>query len=256
MAGRVTTAAQQKALFQPSADRSPTLYTITIPQESISRVIEMLNFRKSDVQRVVVGALNDAIRKVQREAVQRIHTRLNVSKAMIRGATRIWTANRHDNSVMFTLKKTRRLPLKRFKPRQIGRGEFGSKSRMRLDAAALKRDSASTIRGHLRGGANPNAGVRYKIDKAKGPGFFPQAFIGGTRLGFHVWKREAGAKRLPIYQPRALSPWGMFVKNKMDAEVIKVGKDEMATLLEKRLQFVLKLRSGEIESKGFRRLDP
>lgn len=246
------TAQEQRALFETAADRSPVSFVITIPNDAVELVVRLLDGNKREIDRVIVGALNDAVRKVQREAVGRIHKRLNVTKAMIRGTTRIWTANRHDQTVMFRLKRTRRLPLKRFKPRQIGgTGQWGAERRKR-DEAALLKDTARLVRGRIYAGPNPKAGVTYKIDRARGRGFLPQGFIGGQRLGFHVWKREKGAGRLPIYMPRAVSPWGMFVKNKMGDEVIKVGREEMLALLKRRLNFRLGVLSGRIEAKGFR----
>lgn len=112
------------------------------------------------------------------------------------------------------------------------------------------KDTARLVRGRLYAGPNPKAGVTYKIERGGKRSFIPQAFI-IERFGSHVFKRR-GKERLPIFRPMGPSPWGVFVKNKMAGPVVEIGRTEMNKLLDRRLKFILKLKSGEIANVGNR----
>lgn len=221
------------------------LIILSFDPETIAATAAALDGFGRDFKRVITGTINDALRKVQRESVDRVYRKLAVTKREIRKRTKTISANFSNLTGQFTFVKGARIPLKRFHPRQVGgSGQFGSRRRIRLDEQALKRDTAKLIRGQFRGGPNPAAGVTYRIERGGKRKLATQAFIVES-LGSHVWKR-VDKGRLPIRKLRGPSPWGVFVHYGMDKEVIEVGKEEMDDLLEKRLDFVIKQRRGEI----------
>lgn len=86
------------------------------------------------------------------------------------------------------------------------------------------------------------AGVSYKISKSGGRRTAVGAFQGpkpGVQLARwkgHVFAR-AGRSRLPIRKLYGVSPWGVFVKNKMEQPVGKATEKELAKQITRRIRF-------------------
>ena len=108
-----------------------------------------------------------------------------------------------------TLRKTSRLSLREFKPRQTKKG------------------------------------VSYKISKTGGRKKITTAFVNQTKLYGHVFVRK-GSKRLPLQKLWGPSPWGVFVKQNMTPETTQQVEAEMLTQLDRRINFNKLKASGEI----------
>lgn len=87
-------------------------------------------------------------------------------------------------------------------------------------------------------------GVSYKISKTKGRSKIASAFI-VNKLGNHVFVRS-GKSRLPIRKLYGPSPWGVFVVNKMTADLTPKVKSELTKQLAERLRFKTLKQSGAI----------
>ena len=88
------------------------------------------------------------------------------------------------------------------------------------------------------------SGVSYKISKTRGRKRIPGAFI-IKKFGGHVFKRENN-DRGSIYKPAGVSPWGIFVVNKLQRQVTPKINQEVHKQLAERLRYQTLKKSGAI----------
>lgn len=181
---------------------------------------------KTSVKNDALGRLADAVERAGRKLPREIATACNATarktKSLIaKGvttelATKQKTVKQHVSQSRkavptklqagVRLNKSKRIPLKEFKPRQT------------------------------------RAGVSYRISKRTGRATIPGAFQ-GPRPGLMKasWRgnvfRRVGKARLPIVKLYGPSPWGVFVKRKMGGPTAKQAQAELMKQLERRIRF-------------------
>lgn len=183
------------------------MISVTTKNDSLGRLADAVERAGKKLPREIATAVNATARKTKSFIAKGVTTELatkqktvkqHVSQSRKANPTRLIAAVR--------LKKTKRIPLKEFKPRQT------------------------------------RAGVSYRISKRTGRSSVPGAFQ-GPRPGLmkaswrgNVFKR-VGRSRLPIVKLYGPSPWGVFVKRKMQRPTAKQSQAELLKQLERRIRF-------------------
>ena len=162
-----------------------------------------------------IGIINRRVARKTRSLIAKEVTKeLAVTQKSVRATITVHSQSRlslsDDNQAAeVELKKTDRLSLKRFKPRQLKRG-----------------------------------GVSYKISKTQGRKTIPGAFIAGGLNG-QVFVRE-GKERLPIRKLYGPSPWGVHVVNKQVVAILPKINGELRKQMNERLRYQTLKQSGAI----------
>lgn len=190
--------------------------TLQIRGDSLDKLAAACHEAGRNLNRELRIVISKASKRTEKHISRRIRKRLNVDKKDILSHIVAHRAKAKENSsipaAVVIVKHDKRLPLKRFnKTRQI------------------------------------QAGVSYKIDKAKPRRLARSAFGPNiARLGHHVFQRE-GKSRLPIKKhPPGLSAWGMFTRNLMDKETELDASMFIETEMERRTKFILLKHFGKI----------
>ncbi len=89
------------------------------------------------------------------------------------------------------------------------------------------------------------SGVSYQISRKGGRKILKGGFMGprpgviAPRLGGHVFKRK-GKARLPIQKKFGVSPWGVYLVNKLDPETKRFAQNRLQVEMNRRLDYVLR----------------
>lgn len=183
------------------------MLSVSTKNDSLGRLADAVERSGRKLPREISTAVNAAARKTKSIIAKGVTTEL---------ATRQKTVKQHVSQsrksvptklqAAVRLAKSKRIPLKEFKPRQT------------------------------------RAGVSYRISKRTGRATIPGAFQ-GPRPGLmkaswrgNVFKR-VGKSRLPIVKLFGPSPWGVFVKRKMSRPTAEQARAELMKQLERRIRF-------------------
>jgi hypothetical protein len=154
----------------------------------------------------ISAAINATAKKTRLDMGRKIRSELNIGKDPVESVIKILRpATPGSLTAGVRLKKTTRLPLR----------DFGAKQN--------------------------KSGVTYKISKRGGRGSVQGAFQGPrpgsvkTSWRGRVFKR-VGKSRLPIVQLMGPSPWGVFVKRRMNSVQIQETQTELKYQIERRIK--------------------
>lgn len=143
-------------------------------------------------------------KKTKSVAAKEITTELATKQSVVKDQI---TTKRRTTESEVTVKKSKRLSLKEFKPRQT------------------------------------KAGVSYRISKSTGRNRIDGAFMGPSpkasalKLKGHVWKRK-GKSRLPIQKLMGPSPWGVLVKGDRVQNVTDETRAELRKQLDRQIRWL------------------
>ena len=185
-----------------------------IDRRQQKRLLDAIGGLEKKLQREMKTAVNKTLRKSKSVVSKKVRNELVIKdrdvKKNIRTHT-IGTGNQFRG--VMTLKKTDRLSLKRFKPRQKRKG------------------------------------VSYRVSKTEGRKTNPRAFMGpdrfrtSVRLGGHVFQR-VGKTRLPIKKLMGPSIWGVFVKQRFRKPTELELKADLRKQVEDRIRLNILRRKG------------
>jgi hypothetical protein len=184
---------------------------VTINSASVASLKRALKDTAFELRKQVRIALNATAKKSKSITNKVIREELaNVPAKDINFTMKVHLSENTDKlSAKLEVKKTDRLSLRIFKPRQV------------------------------------KAGVSYQISKSKGRKTAMGTFINSTKLYGGVFKR-AGKQRLPILKLRGPSPWGVMTKGKKLGPSKKETQAELAKQIERRVRFITLKKSGAI----------
>lgn len=169
----------------------------------------------------IASVLNQVARKTKGTVNKQIRVILAAKKKTVdKGISVPIKANAKSFRAVVKLGKTKRIPLRDFAARQGARG------------------------------------VKYRISKQGGRKLLPSGFIVGS-LGEHVFSRTgkfavatkgryAGLRREKIAKRKGPSPWGVFVKNKLEKPTGQEVQVELLKQMDRRIKFNVLKASGEI----------
>lgn len=172
--------------------------------KSLDQLISDLKSLSTNLTKELGIVAWNTAKKTKSVAAKQITSELAVTQREVK--ERI-TTKRRDTESEVTVNKSKRIPLKEFKPRQTRKG------------------------------------VSYRISKTTGRKTAADAFMGpkpGTpapRLHGHVWKRK-GKTRLPIQKLYGPSPWGVLVSGDRIQNVTEETRGELRKQLEKRIRWL------------------
>lgn len=85
------------------------------------------------------------------------------------------------------------------------------------------------------GARQTRKGVSYRISKSEGRKKIPEGFI-VQKIGGHVFRRKT-KQRLPIQKLFGASPYGVFVKQKMEVPISAEAEERLAKEIDRRIQY-------------------
>lgn len=179
--------------------------TITVENDATDLVLALDNVVKNLPKELRIVSWKVA-NKTKALIAKSVTRELAVAQKVVR--SQMAQVRKEPTGAMVTLKKTRRIPLKKFGARQTKKG------------------------------------VSYRISKTEGRKKIASAFI-VTKLGGHVFKR-VGKQRLPIQKLFGPSPWGVFAINERQRHVTPQVEAEMRKQLTERLRFKTLKKNGVI----------
>ncbi len=183
---------------------------VQVDRGQLAAVEARLQGIANGLPRALSGAVNDTVAKEKTNMSREIRAQVNIKKKDIDPRLTRTRATPGNPQASITLAKTSRLPLKYFGAKQTKRG------------------------------------VTYKIAKGASRSLLPSAFGPNIdRLGNHVYVR-AGKDRLPIVKVMAISAWGAFVKNNLEAPTVADAERVLEHNLERRCRAVLLKSQGKI----------
>lgn len=165
---------------------------------------------KSKYRQEIAIAINKTTKRGRRAVAKKVTERLNTAQKNVISKMpkppRATAAKMHS---VIVLKKSRRIPLHEL-------------SRTRQN----------------------KTGIAYRVDKGRGPSVLPSGFM-GPRPGRKaaglrgLAALRVGKKRKPLRFPKGVSPWGMFVKNKMEKRITDPLEEILRKEIERRTRAVL-----------------
>lgn len=189
---------------------------ISVKVAGIERLKASLGDKAKKLPQEVAIAVNATAKFVNKQMAKDIQQELATSQKVI-GKTIRQTrrATKAELKAMVRLEKTTRIPLKDFGARQTKKG------------------------------------VSYKVSKTKGRGFVPGGFQGPKPGAMKAsWRGNAfkrvGKARLPIVKLKGPSPWGVFVKRGMTADILKRADAELEKQVERRVRYNVLKSQGVI----------
>ncbi len=171
----------------------------------LERSLDGMNRKLENEMRIAVRATT---RKAKTVMSRQVRTELAAPARSVNQLISTQVTGGFAPSGEVRLRKTKRLPLKAFKPRQTRKG------------------------------------VSYRISKRTGRNRVAGAFI-SPKLGNHVYKRR-GKSRLPIDKLHGPSPWGVFVLKRMKPPSVREIQGELRKQVDRRIKFNVLKRSGRI----------
>lgn len=186
---------------------------ITIKNDQLDKLIAATQKARRSLPKELAAACNKTARGMKTPISQEIRKELAVKAAVVkavidqtRTAKPIGILNKKTEAAV-AVKSSKRIPLRDFGARQI------------------------------------KAGVTYRISKSGGRKRIQGAFM-VAKLGNHVFTRAKDVRRnppkynaLPISKKFGASPWGVFVKNKMDVPASKEAEQRLAKEIDRRIQY-------------------
>lgn len=183
------------------------MFNVTVKNNSLARLADAVERSGRKLPREIATAVNATARKTKSIIAKQVVKELATKQKTIKQHTsQSRKANPASLAAAVRLKKTARIPLKEFKPRQT------------------------------------RAGVSYRISKQTGRRVAPGAFQ-GPRPGLMKasWRgnvfRRVGKSRLPIAKLYGPSPWGVFVGQKMQRPTAGQARSELKRQLERRIRY-------------------
>lgn len=187
---------------------------ITIDVAGVKELEKALGDDAKSLPKYYAQSVNKTTTGVVKEMSIGIREHLNVKSATVKNhLKRSKPASKNKLGTWVNLAEENRLPL----------GEFGA------------RQIAS--------------GVSYKINPGKGTTKIKHAFMGPRpgvkepKLGGHVWRR-LGKSRYPKAKLMGASPWGAYVKNKMNPKIIRYGQARLEKEIRANVKYRLLKRQG------------
>ncbi len=192
------------------------MLTFDHDETQINRLERVLAEVGRDIDRDLVIAINKTAKKTKSGINKEIRKELAVKASVINKALfQTKRATKPSKFAIVQLKKTDRIPLRDFSAKQVRKG------------------------------------VSYRISKRGGRKLVPGAFQGPRPGRMKAsWKgnvfRRVGKARLPIRKLFGVSPWGVFVKRKMDMPTVAETERELEKQVGRRADFWTKKLNGTI----------
>lgn len=185
--------------------------SVTVRTGSLKELASAVKAVGKDLRKELKIAVNATAKKSKSIINKEIRTELaNTTSKTVYFTIKVHLSPSLNNpSARIEVKKTDRLSLRSFKPRQT------------------------------------RAGVSYQISKTRGRKTATGAFINTTKLHGGVFKR-VGPERLPIIKLRGVSPWGVMTKGGKLGPSKEETSIELRKQIQKRIRFLTLKASGAI----------
>ena len=195
----------------------------------LKKISELLKNNPKKLKKEFSIAVNATAKIAKKDATDRIAGELATKKSSIsKTITNPRKASASEPTAVVRVSKTKRIPLRDFGARQVGKGVSYKTSKSQGRKLAKSAFIPS----------QPGP----KRDKKTG------RFIKRTRqpmLGANVFKRQ-GKTRLPIVKLKGPSTWGVYKKKKMQPQTEKVVRRELTKQIDRRLRFLKLKKSGQL----------
>lgn len=191
------------------------MLTVDSPAKQIEKLERLLGNARVAVNRNIATALNATGKKATAKIAKEITTELAAPQKIVKKQITMTKAGKERLGLTVTLAKSSRMSMRHFGARQTKKG------------------------------------VSYRVSKSKGRKFIAGAFQGPKPGVMKVsWRgnvfKRVGSKRRPIQKLMGPSPWGVFVKNKVQRKVRRFIEKELKTQLDRRIRFLTLKAQGKI----------
>lgn len=192
------------------------MITIDIDKNQIRQLKKAIDGVKTSITRELRVAVNAAARKTKTIVSRNVRSELAVTAREVNKLITVTVRSTGNYpTATIRLRKSQRLSLKGFSPRQTKKG---------TSYRISKTEGRKTVAGAFRG---------------------PRPGVIAQRLGGHVYKR-LGKSRKPIVKMHGPSPWGTFKVKNMKLPTEQESRSELRKQIERRIRFRTLKKAGKI----------
>lgn len=177
--------------------------------KKIAKALESVGSKRK-IRNETATILNETAKKATRQVLQIVTQELDLTQKRVRQDVKPGRATAKSLFVRLRIKHAKRIPIRDFKAKPV----FKTKNKKKLPA-----------------------GIEYKVNKAKGKQFIPNAFM-VPRWDNQVYAR-ANANRWSLRKLQGASPWGAFLRQKGKKQVRDTTRAELKKQLERRINFII-----------------